>query len=346
MRCMYLLCFVVIIIGCSNNGDGSNPQPTPTPTPFEKLYPEWTEIRTDLMPPARDRHAMAYDSDKQVILLFGGRTDSSQESNDTWMYDGIEWIQLHPKVSPRKRFSMNMDYDLDRKLYVMTGAEFLGPDPLDLETWEFSYDTWYEVATEHRPVNRCSLALAYHPVEKCTYLFGGSADYTYPDDLWRYDGTDWTLVETEHSPRGRRRCEMVYDSSRNCLVLFGGDRISTTFNDTWEYNGTDWKLIATNTSPSPRSLFGLTYDKSVSLTILFGGYHGTKSNDTWAYDGTDWRLISTEICPEKRTAVMVYNEALRESFLFSGFNENATAMIEDQWAFRYTSDRHNGAIDR
>jgi hypothetical protein len=39
-------------------------------------------------PPARDLHAMAYDSDRDVVVVFGGRSGSAEFLGDTWELSG------------------------------------------------------------------------------------------------------------------------------------------------------------------------------------------------------------------------------------------------------------------
>ena len=43
---------------------------------------------------AGDSFAMAYDSARERIVLFGGRTDRSGDLNDTWEWDGRTWTRV------------------------------------------------------------------------------------------------------------------------------------------------------------------------------------------------------------------------------------------------------------
>ena len=42
----------------------------------------WTQ-RQNMGPPDRGLHAMVYDNDRKIIVLFGG-VDESRDFNDTW----------------------------------------------------------------------------------------------------------------------------------------------------------------------------------------------------------------------------------------------------------------------
>ena len=51
-------------------------------------------------PTARSDAAMAYDRQRQVIVLFGGSTSGATSFADTWEWDGVQWTQITPTSSP------------------------------------------------------------------------------------------------------------------------------------------------------------------------------------------------------------------------------------------------------
>ncbi len=50
----------------------------------------WTEY-TGPGPTARSHHAMAYDAEREVMVLYGGYAGGTTTLNDTWEWDGAEW---------------------------------------------------------------------------------------------------------------------------------------------------------------------------------------------------------------------------------------------------------------
>ena len=54
----------------------------------------WTQ-KQDIGPTGREVHRMAYDSNRQRIVLFGGRAGTSVVFNDTWVWDGEYWTQMN-----------------------------------------------------------------------------------------------------------------------------------------------------------------------------------------------------------------------------------------------------------
>jgi hypothetical protein len=48
----------------------------------------WARVETGSSPPARRIHAMAYDSDRGVVVVFGGNSESGEFLGDTWELSG------------------------------------------------------------------------------------------------------------------------------------------------------------------------------------------------------------------------------------------------------------------
>src|SRR6185436_20596703 len=80
--------------------------------------PRWTPLRFGIAP--LHQHAMAYDSARRRVVVFGGR--SAGESGETYEFDGTTWHWLSPLVSPRSRTGAAMAYDAARSRIVMFGG--------------------------------------------------------------------------------------------------------------------------------------------------------------------------------------------------------------------------------
>jgi len=66
----------------------------------------WTEVTPDLSPPPRITPGMAYDSQSDWIILFGGHTKLRGDvMGDTWVYDTNTnaWAEMQSSVSPPAR---------------------------------------------------------------------------------------------------------------------------------------------------------------------------------------------------------------------------------------------------
>jgi hypothetical protein len=81
---------------------------------------------------------MSYDSRRQRVVLFEGAnsSDPSQWFGDTWDWDGVWWVQMHPATSPAGRQGQAMAYDSARgRIVLFGGADGFGD--LLADTWEY-----------------------------------------------------------------------------------------------------------------------------------------------------------------------------------------------------------------
>jgi len=92
----------------------------------------WTQV-ANRGPTARRHHAMAYESQKGVTVLFGGATGPGQFAGDTWEWNGSAWTQTS-SVGPSARDEMALAYDSQRRRTVMFGGND-GNLPQS-DTWE------------------------------------------------------------------------------------------------------------------------------------------------------------------------------------------------------------------
>lgn len=84
-------------------------------------------------PAPRLAHAMAYDANRGVSVLFGGSTASSIDTDETWEWNGATWF--HRLISgPSARNQHAMVYDSTRSCVVLFGG-YPGGSP-NGETWE------------------------------------------------------------------------------------------------------------------------------------------------------------------------------------------------------------------
>jgi hypothetical protein len=84
----------------------------------------WTQRSPARSPSARGLHAMAYDSRRQVTVLFGGAGYDGETSiyfGETWQWDGQEWIR-RAVGGPWPRVLAAMAYDSDRDRLVLYGG--------------------------------------------------------------------------------------------------------------------------------------------------------------------------------------------------------------------------------
>jgi hypothetical protein len=86
-------------------------------------------------PPDRPDSALAYDTNQDLVVLFGGNRNGSL-LNDTWVYDGENWFELRFSTAPSSREAHSMFYDEKRESIILFGG--VGANGLLGDTWELN----------------------------------------------------------------------------------------------------------------------------------------------------------------------------------------------------------------
>jgi hypothetical protein len=143
----------------------------------------WTRVADGAAGPGqRVHHAMAYDSRRQRVVLYGGFGEGNTRSPDVWEWDGSRWHRI-VAPGPGTRSHHRLAYDAARGVTLLYG----GVD--DRVTWTWNGTEWKRAATEGPP-NGSMVALAYDTRRQRVVLFGGG--FPMQRQLWEWDGTRWT----------------------------------------------------------------------------------------------------------------------------------------------------------
>jgi N-acetylneuraminic acid mutarotase len=150
----------------------------------------WTDLDpAGDVPPARDSHALVYDSDTGLVFLFGGFIE--EVVGDAWVYDpgANSWTEIDlGDDAPAARDRHRMVYDPLRHQVLVFGG-WLGDYCVD-ETWAYdpAAGTWTELdPVGDRPSPRDSQAMVYDPGTGKVILFGGVEP-----DAWTRFGDTWS----------------------------------------------------------------------------------------------------------------------------------------------------------
>lgn len=254
---------------------------------------KWHKISTQHSPTKRWKPAMAYDPIRERIVLFGGENDeggSITVYNDTWEYNGEDWVQINTPHRPERRGSHVMTYDENLHAVLMLGGNnhsYSNPYPQTI--WKYDGTDWIKVSDSGPLGVGEGGGMVFDENRKVTILYGGHAGVTSFPDTWEFDGETWTKIETDNNPGGLSFFGMAYDCDKNKTVIFGGTIGLGGYTDkTWEYDGSDWMEIFTSMKPHERNAFNMTYDRYRKRVIMFGGiqtFIQTIYNDTWIYVG-------------------------------------------------------------
>ena len=288
--------------------------------------------------------AFVYDSNRGVILYFGGQTTSgifspfcdSEAStssyydtcslNILWEYDGVSWKKItfsdpEGDGNPPGRTRHSMVYDSARERTILLGGQ------AGVNTGE-----------------PCGNGLNANNNHLCYRTF-----------IWEYNGISWTKIiaadpEGDGYPGSLDYSAMVYDTARGVTVLFGGQYQGpgNQKNDTWEYDGLSWRKINPTDpegdgNPSARSQHSLTYDAVRGVTVLHGGEDRSQEcsdgasqfcDDTWEYDGLSWRKINPtdpegDGHPEARFGHTLTYDTARGLLVLSGGEDDSGVLTTD-----------------
>ena len=276
----------------------------------------WTQLGGATNPAARSFHAMAFDSQRGRVVLFGGGNTSCAALGDTWEWDGINWTQV-AAAGPSARLGHAMAYDAARQrvlLFGGWGGSVLG------DTWEWDGTNWMQSTPSTSPSSRRSHAMAYDAARQRVVLFGGYSS-TYVNDTWEWDGTNWIQRSPTSNPLWRDSHSMAYDAARQRVILFGGGQssVSIFYGDTWAWDGINWTQVAA-AGPAARDGHAMAYDAARQKVVLFGGGvgHGVLG-DTWEWNGTNWMQWQPSVSPSgRRWPAMAYDAARGLVVLFGG----------------------------
>jgi hypothetical protein len=243
---------------------------------------DWTLLNPAHNPGLLAGHAMAYDDATGKIVLFGGTNGTTFAfSNQTWTFDGNNWQQMQPKVSPPARYGHALAYDAITKQIVLFGGYGNNGDLNDTWTWDGS--NWTEVVSPVSPLARSGHAMAFDAKHGEIVLFGGSHSEGVPtwySDTWLWDAKGWHQAFTADPPAARAGHVLAYHTARQSVFMIGGaggkDVTATTWNydfdrETWMWNGAAWVQEFPQNQPGPAYTVVAAYDDTKqALTVHLG----------------------------------------------------------------------------
>ena len=207
----------------------------------------WTRVEAP-GPPARAEAAMAYDTARGRVVLFGGydRADGKiRRLGDTWEWDGTRWRSVSV-AGPSPRNGAAEVFDPRRGAVVLVGGR--AEAGTSAETWAFDGARWSD-GLPASPQGIFNCALAYDEARSRVVRFGGYRGKERVGETWELDGASWSRVGST-GPAPRNHAAMAYDAKRRRTVLFGGHDGERVFADTWEWDGTRW-LLRETAAPQP-----------------------------------------------------------------------------------------------
>lgn len=240
---------------------------------------------------------LAYDDNRKVSVLFGGtivKPDGSQiASDDTWVWNGADWIIQNIPTTPGVHLSPLMVYDASRKNILLYGGnqpQGKAIHPLT-DTWVWNGVAWVEKkpSTNPGPASLLSAGIAYDAAREVVVLWNGST--------WTWNGADWVKQNTSHTPSFMNGIVMGYDEAHQQTVLVGRTVTSEPGQEkteTWLWDGVDWTFVSDNFLVNDASGENMIYDSKHNTLILFtlcGDKFLGKTRTALAWTGKSWEKL-------------------------------------------------------
>jgi hypothetical protein len=291
-------------------------------------------------------HSIAYDEDREVVVLFGGaeRCTNRVGRNDTWEFDGTDWTEITTAHSPPARYYGSLVYDSTRGVMVLYGGSINTGGFAFGDTWEYDGIDWTQVFPTASPGVCARKSMAYDPIRERVVLrmqFSGSGpnECTNPQTTWEYDGITWTQIEPQANPpdtdHHNYHSPFYWDPIAERLTYFLKDAV-------WTFDGTTWEAVATFAC----SIGGIAIDGHTG-TYLFTEFIGIDSpprefDQTVEWNPTSIPLTATHTTyPPPRTLPTnptVFVAARGSIMLFGGYEYCTDVTYQDTWEYVLDSD--------
>ena len=287
----------------------------------------WTQRNSAHLPVGRNWPAFSPGIVPGQMLLFGGNTaiGSVGQLQDTWLWDGNDWIQRFPATKPATRHGAAMMADPARSNVVLFGGLCLDVTQSGFRSDTLTWDgtNWNPRTPAHKPPARAFSMMAYDALRQKVVMFGGATDLNYFGDVWEWDGTDWNQVAAS-GPPGRAGAAFAYDPVRKVVWLYGGHSQSlnteTVYGDLWSWNGSVWTQATFSAGPGKRYQTTMSFDTARSVLTLHGGTVPMTGavNDTWTWDGVTWTQVDKPVEPGEGYWPALATDPIRKNIVFFG----------------------------
>jgi hypothetical protein len=185
----------------------------------------WRNMRPLPAPHVAPLRCASWDSDAQVVLVFGGEGGP----RETLSYDPHrnEWRWMKPKSQPEPRSGGQMAYDSKHKVHVLFGSQFTD----DPHTWiyDLAKNDWRDAKPSIQPpTDKNDAVLTYDPVRGVIVAIikvttGKEDEARHALETWTYDvaANQWSKLgpPMEPEPSGNRARQLMFAPELGMALL-------------------------------------------------------------------------------------------------------------------------------
>jgi N-acetylneuraminic acid mutarotase len=238
----------VILVGGATDVISNQPVISDETWAYDYNTNTWTEMAKG--PAKHNGDRLAYDTESDRVILFGGYDMSGFFYDTTWAYDfnSDTWTDMKPSTSPPGRNYHAMAYDAESDRVIIWGGDDMGGDS---SAWAYDYNnnTWQKMAS-WGPYSRSYISMVYDVKADRTILYGNITHGDLATWVYDYNTNTWTKMEPATNPGVVSRHAMAYSTAADRVILFGGEAASgLLLGQTWSYdlNANSW----TDVTPHP-----------------------------------------------------------------------------------------------
>lgn len=336
-------------------------QATPTPQSAPYSFGAQAAVSSNAPAALRSAHSMVWDSQDNLLLVFGGVDVQGNLLNDLWSYNPTSgaWTNLSPQTPgatacnggsvPPPRMNAALVWDNLHSQLLLYGGLGAGNHYLG-DLWSYSVARGWNavICAGNGPGPRATSAI-WNGSQML--ILGGLNQNGLLADFWAYTPTNnsqfaWQRL-TASTPLGPRAyATLVWDSTDKQLYVFGGLNANGQQSDFYSYSPANgWATITpTSTTNPPARQQGMgAWDSKDNVMLLMGGWldsSGIPYYGLWAFDPRQdaWWLVTplqnngTKFVPGRNASVMVWDAVDQRAYIYAGAGSTKNASsLNDLW---------------
>lgn len=305
----------VVLFG-GNAAGGTVELGNPVYDTWELNGTSWTQVATG--PDVAKPH-LAYDESRNQTILLG-----LNDKLETLMYlydpAAHTWARQTPAKLPPCVNEGAIVYSRSRAKVQYIGGVCAADQSATEEVYEWDGTTWTKFESKLAVSRATGQAVAFDARREQTVMYGGQIIFGALRSLTYVLDTDWHFAFGAIRPTARSMEVFRTDPINNTIWMFGGlDEFASSFGeDFWGYRDGQWFTPETNDQRPANcgAPFGaFDTDRKRFVVSCLG-------TDTYEWDGTVWKFFSDikKPPPVRRFAGMVYDETLKKTVLFGGYD--------------------------
>jgi hypothetical protein len=278
----------------------------------------------------------AFDPLRGRAVLFGGATQNmgsiSDQLDDTWEWDGADWVKIPTTYQPFPRVNGAMVYDEARQVMVLFGGQYKNIRLND--TWIYQERAWKNIPSGDSPLppGRTGHKLFFDPARQKVILSGGyggrdsNGEELFYQDAWEWDGEAWKQIESQTPNPYLISYSIAKDPVLGRIVVMNHDNILS-------WSGDHWTELSTSHPPTARMDASLGELPGMGILVFGGSHNNANLDDTWLLRGAAWERVISPLRPSPRATMMAFSDLSRRRVYLYGGNGGFNPYLDDMWVY-------------